>query len=213
MLLRLRKISDRKRAEMSRQVSELRAAMDECSRLAEVSARLAAVGNSPDDEFAGMYVVSTAHSVRRASASILEKSQSLPSTPYVDPCISTCFDDQEVYAIGNAIDMLGWIECTDCPPELTESGKRSENKNNDASVESQDKIGPIGEESKQADYKRDAQGDVPEADCKEAADARPSSNNMHDHKEEDEKSSYARKNMPDQPIRIPLTLYFAINTK
>jgi hypothetical protein len=185
--------------------------MDECSRLAEVSAGLAAVGNSPDDDFGGMYVVSTAHSVRRASASILEKSQSLPSTAYVDPCIKTCFNDSEVHAIVNAIDMLGWIETVDCPPGLI-SEANIKKCTVMAESELQEKPYIASAEAK------GSENEYIDSDAKKSGSERTGDMTTADEpglksESADRKSHSRQKNGGDRMIRIPLTLYFAINTK
>jgi hypothetical protein len=87
LLSRLKSIADRKKHALSEQLARLHALAGCCLELVDCADALLEAGCRPEDRNGGLYMVNSAHAVRRRASELSKKFTGLPQQPAAEPDI------------------------------------------------------------------------------------------------------------------------------
>ena len=131
LLTRLKSIADRKKSALNEQLEVLRDLSCDCSELVDCADALIEAGCRPEDENGGIYMVNTAHCLKRRASSLRKEYEVLPKSPVVDPDITCHINQATTQSINEMLRTFGWLGTSD---------------NNPAEEKQRDFSGPLGEE-------------------------------------------------------------------
>lgn len=116
LLTRLKSIADRKKGALNEQLEILRDLSGDCCELVDCADALIEAGCRPEDENGGIYMVNTAHCLKRRASSLRKEYDVIPKSPVVEPDIACRINQATCQSVNEMLRTFGWLGTTENTP-------------------------------------------------------------------------------------------------
>lgn len=116
LLSRLKNIADRKKSALNEQLDKLRGLSDKCNDLADCADAIIEAGCRLEDENGGIYMVNTAHVVRRRANGLKKEYGDVSKQPVAEPNITCRMNSESKDAMHSILKTFGWLGTSDNTP-------------------------------------------------------------------------------------------------